>query len=311
MEKINLSYIITTRNKLIYLQEAMKRLIANVQPDEEIIVIDGASTDGSAEYLNDLYKNGFIHQFISEPDICQAHGTNKGMLMAKGELIKIITDDDVFFYPGIQKCKEFMLSHPLIDVLNGNAAVQFKHKSPIRIMSERQDKFLLWFQSNGEPFWFSDHGLIFRRDKLPVLGLWHTGVICIDVDFTLRITSLRQLNLAWFTGTLALAMICEDSNFTRFSKTVSEDEARISRFYIKGYSTSKLNKTKTYLYAFGKKTKSIIFPQKVSTVNNEYFESSIIERFKECDSWLLDNSEVGEQKYYYKDNIENRRLLQG
>jgi glycosyltransferase involved in cell wall biosynthesis len=238
MKKINLSYIITTRNKLLYLQEAMKRLIANLQPDEEIIVIDGSSDDGSAEYLNGLYKKGYIHQFLSEPDICQAHGTNKGMLMARGELIKIITDDDVFFYPGIQKCKEFLLSHPQIDVLNGNIAVRY-HNSPIQINSERQDEFLLWFQNNGQPFWFSDHGLFLRRDKLPIIGLWHTGVICIDVELTVRITALRQLNIAWYTGIIAVGMVSEDSNGARYPGTVSEDAERIYNFYIKGYSTKR------------------------------------------------------------------------
>ncbi len=36
-KEITLSYVLTTRNKLPYLKEVMKRLLENVQPDEEIV----------------------------------------------------------------------------------------------------------------------------------------------------------------------------------------------------------------------------------------------------------------------------------
>lgn len=320
MKKINLSYIITTRNKFPYLQEAMKRLIAHVQPDEEIIVIDGASDDGSAEYLSDLYKKGYIQQYLSEPDICQAHGTNKGMLMARGELIKIITDDDDYFYPGIQKCKEFLLSHPKIDVLNGNVAVQDYYKAPIRIISERQDKFLRWFQNNGEPFWFSDHGLFLRRNKLPVIGLWHTGVICIDVEFTLRLTALRQLNLAWYRGVLAVAVIGEDSNFARHLGIVREDIEKIHRFYVKERWISKLKRLlpRFLRRALGKLRKDglrslFVIKKRESLLKHDDIrkDNIILERFAACDAWLLANDKSNKQSYFYKDSIDNKRLLKG
>ena len=61
VDKYNLSYVLTTRNKLPYLKEVMTRLIENVQDDEEIVVVDGASTDGSVEYLKNQFEKGHIH----------------------------------------------------------------------------------------------------------------------------------------------------------------------------------------------------------------------------------------------------------
>jgi glycosyltransferase involved in cell wall biosynthesis len=313
VNEINLSYIITTRNKLPYLQEAMTRLIAHIQYDEEIIVIDGLSTDGSAEYLNDLYKKGYIQQFLSEPDVCQAHGTNKGLLMAKGVIVKIITDDDAFYYPGIQKCKEFLLKHPEIDVLNGNVAVQFDHKLPIRIISERQNRFLQWFQGDGGAFWFSDHGLFFRRDKLPIIGLWHTGVICIDVEFTLRMTSARQLNIAWYTGPLSLALICKDSNNTRFLKTVTEDEERICDFYLKSNAMLNFKKLRMRAHRLSGKLVEIVFNllnrDALETHNNMSKQEIISDRFRDADEWLFTNNSTDEYEFIYNDVFEAKRLL--
>ncbi len=88
----------------------MTRLLTERQADEEIIVIDAASSDGSPDYLTQLLKEGHIDQFVSEPDSCQAEGANKGLLLARGEIIKIMTDDDASHYPGIRECKEYMMA---------------------------------------------------------------------------------------------------------------------------------------------------------------------------------------------------------
>ena len=119
---IALTYLLATRNKLPYLQEIMPALVQACQPDEEIVVIDGNSTDGAVNYLQELFDQGRIHQFVSEPDFCQAHAANKGLLMARGQIIKIITDDDVFSFPAIQTAKRFMAENPDLDLLVGDVA---------------------------------------------------------------------------------------------------------------------------------------------------------------------------------------------
>ena len=108
MSDIKLSYVLTTFNKLGYLETVIKELIRNCMTGEEIIVIDGGSTDCTKEFLNMLYEEGKIHQYISEKDYGEAHGFNKGILMARGELIKVITDDDVFDFDVMQECKMYM-----------------------------------------------------------------------------------------------------------------------------------------------------------------------------------------------------------
>ena len=50
-----LSYIIATRNRLPFLKITIEKIIDNIQPDEEIVVVDGNSTDGAKEYLNKLF----------------------------------------------------------------------------------------------------------------------------------------------------------------------------------------------------------------------------------------------------------------
>ncbi|MEN9524552.1 MAG: hypothetical protein RL536_621, partial [Candidatus Parcubacteria bacterium] len=118
MEKqINLSYIIVTKNKLRYFRQGLKRLCEQKKDDEEILIGDGDSNDGTKEYLAELSSSRKIDNYISEPDYCESHALNKLFLKARGTLIKIINDDDSYYFPTIAACKEFMLEHPEIDVL--------------------------------------------------------------------------------------------------------------------------------------------------------------------------------------------------
>ena len=60
-----LSYVTATKNKLPYIKIGLGKLIAAKKSDEEILVADGASTDGTAEYLAELKAAGKIDYFVS------------------------------------------------------------------------------------------------------------------------------------------------------------------------------------------------------------------------------------------------------
>ena len=56
--EFGISYVVTTYNKLPYLQQVLGRLVAARRPDEEIVVADGGSSDGTPAYLQGLYETG-------------------------------------------------------------------------------------------------------------------------------------------------------------------------------------------------------------------------------------------------------------
>ena len=42
-------------------------------------------------------------KFVSEEDISEGHAVNKGVLLASGKYIKLLTDDDYFYREAIEK----------------------------------------------------------------------------------------------------------------------------------------------------------------------------------------------------------------
>jgi len=77
--------------------EGLKKTVASVETqtfrDFEHVVIDGGSTDGSAEFLSEQGDNV---NWISEPDEGIADAMNKGIRLARGDWILVLQAEDTF-----------------------------------------------------------------------------------------------------------------------------------------------------------------------------------------------------------------------
>lgn len=235
---ISLSYIIATKNKLPYLKQGLEKLIAQKKDDEEILIADGASTDGTKEYLEKLKEDGKIDYFISESDSGLAHALNKLVLISNGILIKYLSDDDTFDYKTINLCKTFMLENTYIDLLNteggslNNPSRISKEKDPLEIVRSLNyiDDYKKW-QDTHKAFYFCDLGVIFRRSSLPVVGFWSPLFPGPDVEFSLRV-STGKVNIAWYSGYSYVNISNPQSvSIVHMKKTKSLTD-RLSKFYL-------------------------------------------------------------------------------
>jgi glycosyltransferase involved in cell wall biosynthesis len=233
MAEVNLSYVLTTFNKLSFIKIVLANLILNKKEDEEIIVIDGGSTDGTTEFLLELKNAEKIDYYLSEKDKGEAHGFNKAFLLAKGLLIKIITDDDAFYFPAIRACKEYMLLHPEIDVLGSNTAVTYtSNLNKIEVIKDYQDGFLKWKEGDLKNFAFCMTPVLIRRSSLPLTGLFYIKSKIPDFEWTIRVTGYA--NIAWYTGFPVVNIInnlSSSANSFHVFKVWPEEWRRFVQFY--------------------------------------------------------------------------------
>ncbi len=88
----------------------LPRCIESVQPlyksslSVEHLFIDGASTDGTVEYLQQQLKEGRITRLISEPDKGLYDAMNKAIRNARGKVIVFINADDAICPEGTPAC---------------------------------------------------------------------------------------------------------------------------------------------------------------------------------------------------------------
>lgn len=90
--KHRLSIITINRNNAAGLQKTMESVFSQTCKDFEYIVIDGASTDGSAEYIRAHADQ--LTYWVSEKDSGIYNAMNKGVRAAKGEYLLMLNSGD-------------------------------------------------------------------------------------------------------------------------------------------------------------------------------------------------------------------------
>ena|SRR3989344_379763 len=290
----NLSYLTVTKNKLPYFKIGIEKLIASKKPDEEILVADGASTDGTKEYLEELKKAGKIDFYLSEPDYAESHALNKLFLVAKGTLIKIINDDDAYYFPAIEASKKFMLEHQEIDILGMNGG-SFKHDTPntqvLRQVKGYEKNFMRW-KKEGRPFEFAVLGLMFRRSALPLIGFWDLSFKNADAEFTFRATASKA-KLAWCLSPAFVFIRTREGVTMNNMKRMREETLRLRKFYLNENPPSKI------LTAIKRPFRN--FKERMAARNKVFNNSSGTwrELYDEAERWLIAQNKNKKVEFLY------------
>lgn len=77
------------------LEKTLRSVTAQLTADTEYVVIDGGSTDGSVELIQQYAKH--IAYWVSEPDKGIYNAMNKAIKVAKGEYINFMNSGDTFY----------------------------------------------------------------------------------------------------------------------------------------------------------------------------------------------------------------------
>jgi glycosyltransferase involved in cell wall biosynthesis len=92
-----ISVVTISRNSAATIERTIRSVLDQAYPDLEYIVIDGGSTDGTADVI--ARHAGSLAHWVSEPDRGISHAFNKGIAAAHGELVGILNADD-WYEPG-------------------------------------------------------------------------------------------------------------------------------------------------------------------------------------------------------------------
>ncbi len=87
-----ISIITPCLNRASMIREAVDSVLAQGYPSVEHIVMDAGSTDGTLEILR-TYPHLHV---VSEPDDGMYNAINKGLRLAKGQIIGLLNSDDLY-----------------------------------------------------------------------------------------------------------------------------------------------------------------------------------------------------------------------
>lgn len=176
------SFIVTTKNSANELDKCLAVCRGLKSSEDEILVIDGASTDKTAEVVK-KYAD-MVDVFVSEDDLSNTHASNKGMLLARGRYLKSIAPDDTYYPEAMEQAIAALEEHPEIDVLlcggtkEKNGKVGYVYiPSGSNYGDKPEDVFL--YPRCGV-------GHIYRRKSLARMGIFDLRSLNTDSEFLIH-----------------------------------------------------------------------------------------------------------------------------
>jgi glycosyltransferase involved in cell wall biosynthesis len=105
MKTPKFSVVTVSYNQCRFLKQTLDSVLSQTYPEVEYIVIDGGSTDGSADLIRAYAER--LDYWVSEPDRGQSHALNKGFEQATGDIFCWINSDDYFLPSAFEKVASF------------------------------------------------------------------------------------------------------------------------------------------------------------------------------------------------------------
>ena len=116
---VRITVVTPSYNQARYLEETLRSVLAQRDQIHEFFVLDGGSTDGSAELIERYARAGGIDYWHSRKDKGQADAIHQGFSRASGDVLAWLNSDDLFLQGALAKVRQAFERHPRWDVLSG------------------------------------------------------------------------------------------------------------------------------------------------------------------------------------------------
>ncbi|MBK5721756.1 glycosyltransferase [Dysgonomonas sp. Marseille-P4677] len=205
---MKLTIITINYNNANGLRKTIESIISQAQADFEYIVIDGGSTDGSQNIIEEYSQH--ITYWVSEPDKGVYNAMNKGIRQANGEYVLFINSGDTI-------CEDANLSL-IMDQITGEDIVYFD----LEICDKNNNKFIKTYPDYLDFKYFAE-------DSLPHMGSFIKKELLIKYGYyseKMKIVS----DWAFFMDAICL-----------LNCSYKHVNSSFSTFYLDGISSDKQN----------------------------------------------------------------------
>lgn len=209
MHNLKISVITAVYNNRDTVAQALDSVLAQTHPDIELVVIDGGSTDGTREVLQDYADR--LAVLVSEPDRGIYDALNKGIARASGEVVGFLHSDDLFSDASVLSRVASAFADPLVDAVYGDLLYVRKDDPSRVVRTWRSAAFSAARLAHG---WMPPHPTFYvRRAVYARLGGYDISYrIAADYDCVLRLLGKGGIRAAYIPEVLVKMRVGGASN---------------------------------------------------------------------------------------------------
>ena len=115
---VRISIVTPSYNQAAYLERTLRSVLSQREFIHQYIVLDGGSTDGSAEIIRRFAPAGIDH-WESRRDDGQGDAIRRGFAMCDGDVLHWLNSDDVLLPGSLKEVREKFERDPQLDVVTG------------------------------------------------------------------------------------------------------------------------------------------------------------------------------------------------
>ena len=222
---MKVSVITPSFNQGKYIERTIESVLNQRISELEYIVMDGGSTDQTVDILK---KYDSVLEWRSEKDNGQTDAVNKGLRLAKGDIIGWLNSDDIYYPNAIRAVLDVFEKNPDINVVYGNA---YHIREDDSIIEEYYTEEYS-YERLKEVCYICQPAVFFRKCLVDKYGyLDETLQYCMDYDYWLRLgKSERFYHLPVF---IAGSRLYEDNKTLGARKKVHEEMLRMLKKNLK------------------------------------------------------------------------------
>jgi glycosyltransferase involved in cell wall biosynthesis len=208
-----------------YIEDCIESIRNQIDNNVEHIIVDGGSNDNTLAILKE-HPN---IKWITGSDKGMYDAINKGVKLAKGNIIGYLNADDRYFRYTLSKVRDTFNNYPESDFIYGSCTyIDNNGKKLFTFKPLRYSRKL--FKNMGRICW-AQPSCFWRKEVHNKIGYFDSGLrYCGDYEFFLRLI-LNDLKGCRVNIPLSLFMIHDNALSRRFREEMAEECRRIELKY--------------------------------------------------------------------------------